>query len=175
MSRKSLRQQRSHRLDSRYVEHAIGFFLTEVSLECRDGIACVAVKVAGRRHRIAISAEHVLKLLDGRIGLPQHIEGSIRDDRMRLDPKAKSGPVQAGPRKLLARVALARGGDIRMSQDAFGRDAITGQNPTAERRDGRDLALWKIRIAIVVARIDDFNADRARVDVGFALPTRLAG
>src|SRR5712671_3668793 len=108
MSGKSLRQQRSHCLDGRYVEHAIGFFLTEVSLECRDGIACVAVKVAGRRHRIAIAAEHVLKFLDGRIGLPQHIEGSIRDDRMRLDPKAKPGPVQAGPRKLLARVALQR-------------------------------------------------------------------
>src|SRR5262245_22288352 len=69
-------QQRAQRLDGRNVEHAVDLFRAEVALEGRDGVARIAVQIAGRRHRVAIAAEHVLKFLDGGIGLAEHIEWS---------------------------------------------------------------------------------------------------
>lgn len=56
------------------------------------------------------------------------------------------------------------------------RGHLAAEHDAAAQRDhGGDLAQRKIRIAPVVAAIDDFDADRAGIDVFFARPERLAG
>ena len=44
----------------------------------------------------------------------------------------------------------------------------------AERDDGVDLRIGKIAVAEFMSRIDDLDADRARVDIGDAFPRRSA-
>ena len=83
--------------------------------------------------------------------------------------------VKRAPRKFLAGILLARRRDVGVTQHPPRRDRVARLDAAAERGDGRDLALGEIGIAVVVARIGDFDADGARIDVGFAGPKCPAG
>ena len=66
---------------------------------------------------------------------------------------------QKFPIKFLAWVNFAHGCDIRMSQYALRSNAMLRNNGLAELNHGYHLLLGKIRHTIVVATIDDFNAN----------------
>src|SRR6266702_7566577 len=79
------------------------------------------------------------------------------------------------PRKFLAGVFLAERSDIRMREHAMGRHLAAKHDAAAQRDHGGDLAQRKVRIAPVMAAIDDLDTDRAGVDVFLAGPMRRAG
>src|SRR5262245_66549585 len=61
-----------------------------------------------------------------------------------------------------------------MSEDAICADrSAPGDDRSAQRDDGCNLAQRIIRIAEFMTRIDDLDADRAGIDVGLASPGRL--
>src|SRR6202022_4216850 len=77
--------------------------------------------------------------------------------------------------KFLAGVLFARWRDVRMPEHAVGRHLAAEHDATAQRDHGGDLAQRKLRVAPVMAAIDDLDADRAGVDVFFAGPGCRAG
>src|SRR5262245_4824405 len=129
-----------------------------------------AVVLAVRRHAVAVAGEQLLQLLDGWIGVAKHVYRTIRNNRRRLDPEPDAGIVQRLPGKFLARILLARGRDVGVGEHAVRWNAVAREDAAAERRHGCDLTAWEIRIAVVVSRVDDLDADRARVEIGLARP-----
>src|SRR4029079_4764688 len=92
-------------------------------------------------------------------------------ERRGAHPMSDAGFTQQGPRKFLARVLLARGRDVGVSQDAIGGDRpAPGDDRPAQRDDRRSLTQRKIRIAELMTWIDDLDSDRAGIDVGLACP-----
>src|SRR5262249_7999374 len=129
-----------------------------------------AVEIARRLHAVAVAREQLLHLANRRIAFAEYVNWAIRGDRRRLDPEPDPGIVQDLPGKFLARVLLARRRDVGMAKHAAGRNAMTGEDAAAERRPRRNLAARKLRIAMIVSRVGDLDADRARVDVGLTRP-----
>src|SRR5204863_7097138 len=74
------------------------------------------------------------------------------------------------PGKLFARIFLAAWRDIRVCKHPLPRDMASPDDVAAERDDGIDLRVGKIAIAEFVPRVDDLDADGARIDVGRAFP-----
>ena len=103
------------------------------------------------------------------------LQGFAAHDRGRLHPVADAGIGQRMPRKFLAGVLLARRRDIGMGEHAMRRHLAAQHDAPAQRDHGGDLAQRKIRIAPVMAAIDDLDADRTGVDVFLAGPDRHAG
>jgi hypothetical protein len=62
-----------------------------------------------------------------------------------------------------------------MREHPMGRHLAAEHDAAAQRDHGRGLAQRKIRIAPVMAAIDDLDADRAGIDVFLAGPGRDAG
>src|ERR1700732_5076181 len=143
---------------------------TEMPLERRDDVPGRAVEIAGGGDVVAVFAEPRLYFRDRRILFAEHEYRSTWGDRRGLDPKSDAGGVQHPPGKFFAGILLAGRGDIRMPQHAPGRDAVAREDAAAKGGDGRDLPLGEIRIAAAVAGIGDLDPDRARIDVGLALP-----
>src|SRR6478609_1681263 len=79
------------------------------------------------------------------------------------------------PREFLAGVLLARRGDIGMPEHAVRRDLAAEHDAAAQRDHGGDLAQREVRIAPVMAAIDDLDADRTGIDVFLAGPGSDAG
>src|SRR5262249_58836598 len=92
-----------------------------------------------------------------------------------FDPVSDTGFIKRAPREFLPRILLARRRNIRMGQDADRGNRVAGLDAPAERRYCRDLAFRKIRIAVIVPRIGDFDSDRAGIDISLAGPLRFAG
>ena len=61
-----------------------------------------------------------------------------------------------------------------MREHALRPDGVARLDAAAQSRHRRDLTFGKIRIAEVVTRIGDLNADRTGIDVGLARPGRSA-
>jgi hypothetical protein len=57
-----------------------------------------------------------------------------------------------------------------MGEDPLGRNRPARANVAREANGRLDLSLRKRRRAALVARIDDLDADRGRVEIGFAFP-----
>jgi hypothetical protein len=95
--------------------------------------------------------------------------------RLRRDPVADSRFMKGLPREELARVDLAEWGDVGMGENVLRRDDVAEQDVAAEGDDPVDLPVGESPVAEFVARIDDLDADGARIDVGLAGPVRLAG
>ena len=62
-----------------------------------------------------------------------------------------------------------------MGKNMIGRNRSACNDVAAERDDRRDLGRGKIRIAEIVPGIDDFNPNRARIDIVILFPDRHAG
>src|SRR5947208_15039039 len=82
---------------------------------------------------------------------------------------------QPGPGKFFAGVLFAARRHVGMRQDAVRPDKMPPRTAPAQPNHLPDLRLGKIRIAEIVPRIGDLDADRARVDVLLALPAGNAG
>src|SRR6266699_6814101 len=82
---------------------------------------------------------------------------------------------QPGPGKFFAGVLFAARRHVGMRQDAVRPDKMPARNVPAQRNHLPDLRLGKIRIAEIVPRIGNLDADRARVDVLLALPAGNPG
>src|SRR6266852_312090 len=82
---------------------------------------------------------------------------------------------QPGPGKFFAGVLFAARRHVGMRQDAVRPDKMPAHNVPAQSNHLPDLRLGKIRIAEIVPRIGDLDADRARVDVLLAFPAGNAG
>src|SRR5262245_38209529 len=141
-----------------------------MTLERRDHVVGEAVEMTGRLDAVAVTREKLLQLPDRRIAVAQDVDRTVLDDRRRPDPQPDPRVVQDLPWEFLARILLARGRDVGVAEHAVGWNAVTREDAAAECRDGGDLAAREIGIAVVVTRIDDLDADRARVEVGFARP-----
>ena len=70
---------------------------------------------------------------------------------------------------------LRDGATSECAEHAMRRNVAAEHDAAAQRDHGGDLAQRKIRIAPVVAAIDDLDADRAGIDVFLAGPQRRAG
>src|SRR5208282_4023171 len=81
---------------------------------------------------------------------------------------------EARPREALARVLLAQRGHVRMPEHACARDRVAREDVLGERLECGDLRLGEIAVAELVARVDELDADRARVDVARTRPEALA-
>src|ERR1700712_316668 len=88
---------------------------------------------------------------------------------------ADTGIGQRMPREFLAGILLARRRDVGMREHAMRWNVAAKHDAAAQRDHGRDLAQWKIRIAPIMATVDDFDSDRAGIDVLLAGPGRCAG
>ena len=62
-----------------------------------------------------------------------------------------------------------------MRQHPRRRNGVARLDAAAQSGHRRDLAFWKIGIAVIVAGIGDLDADRARINVGLARPEGSAG
>src|SRR5690606_23891290 len=92
-----------------------------------------------------------------------------------VEPQAVPGLGQTLPRKQLAGILLALGRHVGVADDAGVGDGPAGAD-VADQRDQRlDLRRGEQAIAELMARIDDFDADRGGVDVGLALPGAAPG
>ena len=88
---------------------------------------------------------------------------------------ADTGIRQRVPREFFAGILLARRCDVGMREHAM-REHLAAEHDAAAQRDhGGDLAKRKVRIAPVMAGIDDLDADRAGIDVFLAGPAGNAG
>ena len=71
---------------------------------------------------------------------------------------------------------LRAGATSECAEHAVGADRpAAGHDRFAQRDHRRDLPQREVAVAEFVPRIDDFDADRARIDVGFPGPGRYAG
>src|SRR5450830_956618 len=147
-----------------------------MALEGGDDVARGVVITAGFLDAVAVSAQRALQprhLVTAVAGLERD---AIEIERGRAHPMADAGFAQQLPGKLLARILLARRRHVGMSEDPVsGNRAAAGDDRFAERDHRRDLPQRKITIAEFVPRIDDLDADRARIDIGLAGPGRYAG
>jgi hypothetical protein len=145
-----------------------------VALECGDDLGGGRVVDMRDIGRIAEACERALQV--GHLGATiVGLERRVRADRHRLDPATDAGGGKAPPGKFLARVLLALGRDIRVSEHAGGGNRMARQDVTTECDHGFDLQVGKVAVAEVVPRIDDLDADGVRVDVGHAVPRSQAG
>src|SRR5262249_9195219 len=154
---------------------AIDAFGAEMALKCGHDLQCGRVIVAIGLYPIPIVAQRFLQPDNGVSLRARRKHLAEIHDRCRLHPMADAGFVKRTPGKFLAWVLLAGGRNIGMSQDSRRRNRNAGLNAAAERRHRGNLAFWKIRVAVVMTGIGDFDSDRTRIDVGFAGPFRLAG
>src|SRR4051794_33329118 len=92
-----------------------------------------------------------------------------------IRPQADAGLGEALPGEELAGIGLALGRDIGVAEDALGRDRVAGQDGAAQRLEGGELRLGKRAIAVLVAGIDQLDADRAVIDVAGAGPEAAPG
>src|SRR5260370_29478052 len=121
---------------------------TEMPVERHDDGSGRAVEFAGGRNVVAVFGKQRLYFRNRRIAFAEGEYRSARGDRRGLDPKPDAGGVQHLPGKLFARILLARGGDIRMPQHAPGRDAVAREDAAAQARDGVNLPLGEVRVAV---------------------------
>ena len=96
-------------------------------------------------------------------------------DRSRRDPVADPGRGEAIPGKVLARILLAGGCHVGMGEHARRGDGRAGEDVGAQPDHGGDLPVRIGRQAAVMARMDDLDADRARIDVGDPGPGAAPG
>jgi hypothetical protein len=95
-------------------------------------------------------------------------KGSIRS-RVGLGSASRAWP--ARPREQLARILLARRGDVGMADDIAAADAVALLDVGDQRDQRGDLLVGKRAIAEFVAGIDDLDPDAGRIDVGDAAPS----
>ena len=154
---------------------AIDSFGPEVTLERGHDLQRVRIVVAIGLDPIPILAQRFLQRDHG-VSLRARRKNLFKiHDRRRFHPMADTRFIESMPGKLFARVLLAGGRYVGMSQNTHRRDAVASLNAAAERGHGGDLAGGKIRIAVVMTGIGDFNSDRTRIDVGFSRPFRFSG
>ena len=94
----------------------------------------------------------------------------IAFERRGLDPMAHAGARQLSPGKAFARINLAAGRDVRMGEHARGRNVVAGDQLAAESNHRVDLQIGKMRQACTMARVDDLDSNRQRIDVARAAP-----
>ena len=99
---------------------------------------------------------------------PVHRPG--RGGRRRGDPKADASFMQARPGGKISPGSVFRPGAMSEcpARAPAGWSAFVRCRGKGD--DGVDLGFWKGRRAAVMAGVDDFDADRARIHVGFATP-----
>src|SRR6185312_11714348 len=162
---------RAQRLQGRRIDNAVHPRRTEMALERDDDLACRVVIDARRRHAVAVVAERELQLRDVFSGVAVAKTAAFDRERRWWHPVPNSGLAEQIPRKFLARILLARWRHVGMGEHAVGTDrAAPREDRTAECDHRGDLTARKIRIAEVMARIDDLDSDRAGIDVGLARP-----
>src|SRR5439155_18017284 len=105
-----------------------------------------SVERAGQGDAVAVAGKKFLYFGDGRIAFTEHVERARRD-RRRFHPNTYSRTLQSAPREFFSRIALARGSDVGMAEDALGGNPVTRLNAAAQRGHRSDLALGKIGIA----------------------------
>ena len=164
--------QRLQRRDRRSVRFAVDPLRPEVALKGRDHLPGLAIVDPRDLHAIAIERQHRLHRPHRRAFL---LVGEQRraEKRRGLGPMADAALAERLPRKRLARVALARRGDVGMREYALGSDRPARADVARELDRRLDLALRKRRRAAVMAGIDDLDPDRGGVQVAFALPRAL--
>ena len=97
-------------------------------------------------------------------------------DRRRLDPADRCRRRQGAPREISRPdPSCASGATSECASTRSRRNAVAREDVAAERDHGVDLRVGEIAVAEFVPGIDDLDADRARIDVGHALPRRHAG
>src|SRR6185437_7207086 len=152
LRRARLRQKAGKPERTFHVPQPIKFLRPESPLEGDDGILCGPFHI--RRKAITVLAQRILR----------------RGLYARLRPKPDAVFGKRLPRKQLARIFLARGCHIGMADDARGRDGVAGDDLLRDVDEGGDLFVRKRNISEFMARIDEFDADGARIDVARTRP-----
>ena len=165
-------QQRLQGFDRRPVGTAVDAVRAKVALKCRHHRLRELVINAGCRDPIAIVAQCGLQIGNRGAAIAGTKPGAGRNRRGR-DPGADTRAVQPCPREFFSRIKLALRRHVGMRQHTAGTNAVPRHDISAQRNDGGDLRLWKIRIAKAVTGIGDFNSDAARIDVALAFPRRF--
>ena len=88
---------------------------------------------------------------------------------------ADAGIRQRMPREFFAGILLARRCDVGMREHAMRGHLAAEHDAAAQRDHGGDLPEREVRIAPVMAAIDDLHTDRAGIDVFLAGPAGYAG
>src|SRR5262249_34746880 len=112
---------------------AIDSFGAEMALKCGHDLQCGRVIVAIGLYPIPIVAQRFLQRDNGIPLRARRKHLAEIHDRCRLHPTADAGFVKRAPGKFLARVLLAGGRNIGMSQDSRRRNRNAGLNAAAER------------------------------------------
>ena len=147
-----------------------------MALECCDHLERGLVIAAGFLDAVAVTAQRALQPRHQLAALAGLDRGAVEIERGRAYPMPDAGLAQQVPGKFLARILLARRRHIGMPKDALCADRpAAGDDRFAERDHRRDLPQREVAVAEFVSRIDDFDADRTRIDVGFPGPGRHAG
>src|SRR6185295_5542802 len=139
----------------------------EVPLECGYNQPRGIIVKPRNLQPVAELDQLFLKILDRSAAVVRRKRAAFRD-RRRIDPEADTGGGELRPGEFLARILLARRCDIGVRQHAFARNVTPLDDVAAKLDDGVDLRVGKIAVAELVTRVDDFDADRARVDVNGA-------
>src|SRR5262249_20305932 len=124
------RDQTAQRLDRRAIGDAVDARRPEMPLKRFDHPAAWFVILAGDGNSVTVLAQVVLQKRDLASSVAR-CEPALRRQRRRFDPVADAGRMQRRPGKFLARIALASGCDIGMSDDAIGADAMPGDEIAA--------------------------------------------
>src|SRR5579863_9782267 len=161
--------QAAQSLDRRNVRFAVNASGPEMALEGGDAQFSLLVIDAADLGAVAIKRQHRLQRADGR-PLSAAPQDRPFDNRRRLDPTADAGAPQYVPRKILARIDLARRRDVGMGKHALWLDRVAGADVVDQRDDRGDLRFGERRRAAVMSRIDDFDSNRSRIEVGVPLP-----
>src|SRR5262249_13936611 len=140
-----------------------------MALECGNDVAGLVAEKSGRIEPVAVFGEQALELGGGGAAVAGLEHGSVCE-RRGFDPMADTRLVELAPGKFLARILLAARRHVGMREHAVRSDAMPGGDIAAEHNHLANLRLGKVRIAELVPRIGDLDADRARVDVLLALP-----
>src|SRR6266851_2299369 len=155
----------------RGISDAVNARLPEVTLKCRDHLARGVVISAGFRNPVAVGAQGSLKSR-GRLSAVAGLEArTLEIERGSADPVTNARFTQQSPRKFFARILFARRRYIGMTQNTVGTDRpASGNDRLAERDARRNLTQRKVAITEFMTGVDDFDADRSRIDVGLTRP-----
>ncbi|KGW97542.1 hypothetical protein Y048_5953 [Burkholderia pseudomallei MSHR456] len=175
-------QQRIEYRDGLGIGHAVVSRRAEVHLERGDHVRRAQIEHAGLRRVVAVSEE--LRLQFGDVSAKRPASAVVLDgDRVRPCADAVL-LVQHSPRKERARIEIAAGRDVRVPDNLLRRDFVTRGDVGREAADDRHLRVRERRpsaphqrrvfIRVGKAGVDDFDADRTRVEQALALPVAHA-
>jgi hypothetical protein len=109
----------AQRGDGRRIRFAVDALAAEMALKGGHHRSGLSVVDAGEFDAVAVEREHRLQRADRRPLLPRADERAA-DDRSGVGPMADAGARENVPGEFLAGIALARGRDVGMGENAFG-------------------------------------------------------